>query len=91
MMRNLLAAIRANATATIQMVDGLLELIDATEQAAAAPPPPIEYSATSCEHPVDARRAIPRMGAPNAFVCRLCGQTGGTEEAMRGTTPEKEG
>lgn len=94
MMKNALNAIRANAIATIELVDGLLAMIAEIEKAEHPEPvpPAMDYSASTCPHPADARRAIPRMGAPNAYVCGLCGQAGGTEEALaRPATPEKEG
>ncbi len=89
----ILQAIRANAQATVEMVDGMLATLKQLEQEEqAAEAAHVEYSAATCTHPQNARRPIPRMGAPTAYVCGLCGQAGGTEEAQaRVAAPNEEG
>jgi len=58
----LLIALREQCRATIAVID-----------AALAQPEPIAPS--GCQHPPEARRAAPRMGAPNAYICTACNMT----------------
>ena len=58
-------ALREMARAMAVMLDELL----AGMQAPAEPP-----SSMECEHPEESRLSTARMGTPNAFYCRKCGQ-----------------
>jgi len=60
-----LIALREMSRAMTAMLDELL----AGMQAQPEPPPSGE-----CDHPEDSRMSTARMGAPNAFHCRKCGQ-----------------
>ena len=64
MLREQVIAIRAGAAAQVAMADAILAALDG-----AAPPP---ATSGSCAHPAEARMAVPRMGAPNAWYC-ACG------------------
>ena len=64
MMRASLMAIREHCRALIELVDGAL----AEPVATVADP-------AECIHPLSARRAVPRMGHPAAWLC-ACGRHG---------------
>ena len=69
MMREQLMAIRAQAVATVAMVDGILRALDDE--------PVAHITAPGCIHPTEQRIAAGRMGAPNAWTCGVCGEEGG--------------
>lgn len=60
-----LIALREMSRAQVAMLEELL----AGMQAPPEPPP-----STECEHPEESRVSTARMGAPNAYHCRKCGQ-----------------
>lgn len=57
--------LREMSRAMTAMLDELLEGMKAPPE-----PPP----STECEHPEESRLPAGRMGAPNAFHCKQCGQ-----------------
>jgi len=64
----LITIIRAGAGADPSLPSG------ATPSAPAPTSPALVDPAHPCDHPTNERYPCGRMGAPNAFMCRVCGE-----------------
>ena len=68
MLREQVVAIRAGAAAIVAQADAILAAI-APSGAPAGP-------SGMCQHPRESRRAAPRMGHPEAWICERCDTEG---------------
>ncbi len=65
-----LRAVRATLAAAVSQVDAMLAEEASYEKTVAVP------GSAECKHPESSRLSAARMGAPEAFVCGLCGKEG---------------
>lgn len=72
-----LMATKASAEALARQAAVMLAVVRASAPSppsASLPEPTPPAEPRVCDHPVNERYACPRMGHPEAFLCRVCGE-----------------
>lgn len=67
MTKELLTALRAQAQATVALLDAILSQLEVPEPALARE--------EGCQHPEEQRTPAPVMGHPTAYICGVCHET----------------
>ena len=76
-LRAQLEAIRVGGLAQAAMAGAILAVLTTEDSAPIMSSVPVSNpSDARCVHPVDQRIDAGRMGAPHAWVCGVCGQSG---------------